>query len=120
MTQNTEIVDITNAEHYTWGDNCDGWHLVKSGNLSVIRETMPPMTKEKLHYHARAQQFFYIIAGMATFEINGTVFNVSQSQGIRVEPGARHRISNNTGSALEFIVISEPKSHGDRVNIDDM
>lgn len=23
------------AEHYIWGDNCDGWHLVKNQDLSV-------------------------------------------------------------------------------------
>ena len=31
-----------NAEHYRWGHECDGWHLVKDKNLSVIEEFMPP------------------------------------------------------------------------------
>jgi hypothetical protein len=31
-----------NAEHYIWGDNCDGWRLVKIPDLSVIHERMPP------------------------------------------------------------------------------
>ena len=26
----TKIIDIDNAEHYNWGDNCDGWHLLKN------------------------------------------------------------------------------------------
>jgi len=26
------------AEHYRWGNDCDGWHLVKDGSLSVIEE----------------------------------------------------------------------------------
>ena len=31
-----------NSEHYKWGDNCSGWHLVKTQSLSVIEELMPP------------------------------------------------------------------------------
>ncbi|HCT29392.1 MAG TPA: cupin domain-containing protein [Bacteroidales bacterium] len=113
------IVDTSNAEHYKWGDTCDGWHFVKSDSLSVIKETMPCMTKERLHYHEKAQQFFYILAGTATFEINGTTCVVNKNQGISIKPGIKHRVFNNGDSDLKFIVISEPKSHGDRVNIDE-
>jgi mannose-6-phosphate isomerase-like protein (cupin superfamily) len=112
-------VDTNNSEHYKWGDNCDGWHLVKTDNLSVIKETMPGMTKEKNHYHEKAQQFFYILSGLATFEINGLIYNIEQNKGISIKPGDKHRILNNTDSDLEFIVISQPKSHGDRINIDE-
>jgi len=114
-----EIVDTVNAEHYEWGDKCDGWHFVKTDSLSVIRETMPHRTKEALHYHDKAQQFFYILSGIATFEINGLVYNVGQNKGICIKPRIKHRISNNSKTDLEFIVVSEPKSHGDRVNIDE-
>ncbi len=113
------IVDTASAEHYTWGNNCDGWHLVKSDSLSVIKETMPSMTKEKLHYHKKAQQFFYVLSGVATFEIDGLTYNVEQNRGISIKPGVRHRISNGSYSDLEFIVVSEPQSHGDRVDIDE-
>lgn len=114
------VVDINHAEHYKWGDNCDGWHFVKSDCLSVIKERMPRMAKERLHYHEKAQQFFYILSGVATFEVNGKIIHVNQNQGISIKPGNKHRISNNGDSDLEFIVISEPKSHGDRVNIDEV
>jgi hypothetical protein len=29
------------AEHYVWGGTCDGWHLVRSLELSIIQERMP-------------------------------------------------------------------------------
>jgi len=59
------------AEHYTWGSNCDGWHLVKDAKLSVIQEQMPPGTAEVLHYHGEAQQFFYLLSGEAELEVEG-------------------------------------------------
>ena len=43
-----------NSEHYIWGDNCSGWHLVKSQTLSVIEELMPTFTKEDRYYHENA------------------------------------------------------------------
>src|SRR5207248_173364 len=39
------------AEHYRWGQGCEGWHLLKHADLSVIRERMPPKTSEVNHYH---------------------------------------------------------------------
>ncbi|WP_300674771.1 hypothetical protein [Soonwooa sp.] len=42
---------------------------------------------------------------------------VTESNGIHIKPNEKHRISNNTNSELEFLVISEPKSHGDRTNL---
>ena len=64
-------VSRDNAEHYRWGDDCDGWHLVKDKQLSVIEEFMPPGAAEVRHHHERSQQFFYILIGEALMEING-------------------------------------------------
>lgn len=52
------VVNSDNVEHYTWGDNCDGWHLVKSKKLSVIKEVVPFGCAESRHYHQQAEQFF--------------------------------------------------------------
>jgi hypothetical protein len=38
------IKSTENAENYKWGNNCDGWHLLKSDSLSVIQERMPAGT----------------------------------------------------------------------------
>ena len=121
MTTNEEqiqITDTTNAEHYSWGNRCEGWHFLKSEGLSVIKEIMPPMTTEQLHFHEKARQFFYILSGIATFGINGVEYVVIQGKGILIKPGIKHLISNDSQVDLEFIVISEPESHGDRIDIE--
>lgn len=111
------ITSTENAEHYTWGDNCDGWPLLRSDRLSVIQERMPPGTAEQLHYHELAQQVFYILSGTATFEIEGEVRTVAAGQSIHIQPKSKHRILNNGDIDLHFLVISEPKTLGDRVNL---
>ena len=111
------VVSAGTAGHYVWGDGCDGWHLVASDRLSVIQERMPPNTAEKPHYHERAEQFFLILSGVATMEIDGEMFTIHPHHGIHVKPGTPHRISNRQRSDLVFTVTSTPPSHGDRVDI---
>ncbi len=103
-----------NSEHYYWGENCSGWHLVKSKSLSVIEEMMPPKTQEKKHYHNNSQQFFRILSGKATFEIENEIIEVKSGDGIHILPKIKHRIRNDQSENLEFIVISEPPTREDR------
>ena len=102
---------------YKWGDNCLGWHLLESKDLSVIEEKMPPNTSETLHFHERAQQLFYIISGIASFTIEQEKVEAKAGESIHIPPKTIHQISNLQRTDLHFLVISQPKSHGDRVNL---
>lgn len=109
-------INRTNAEHYAWGDCCDGWHLVKEEQLSVIEEQMPPGTSEVRHFHKAAQQFFYVLSGEAVMQVEDRTVQLSPGSGVRVPPGALHQIKNASGLPVRFLVISQPPSHGDRVD----
>ncbi|HLX66934.1 MAG TPA: cupin domain-containing protein, partial [Puia sp.] len=89
----------------------------ETDSLSVIEERIPPGSSEALHYHEHAQQLFYILAGVATFETEGVSATVRSGEGYHVLPGTRHRIRNEGTEDLHFLVVSQPKSHGDRVNV---
>jgi mannose-6-phosphate isomerase-like protein (cupin superfamily) len=109
-------VSRDNAEHYRWGNDCDAWYLVKDAALSVIEELMPPGAAEIRHHHERAQQFFFVLAGEVLMEVEGKTTLVPAGSGIRVMPGKRHQVRNPSSSAARFLVVSQPMSHGDRVN----
>jgi mannose-6-phosphate isomerase-like protein (cupin superfamily) len=104
------------AEHYRWGVDCDAWYLVNDDQLSVIEELMPPGAAEIRHHHQKAQQFFYILSGEVLMEVEGRTSLLPAGTGIRVPPGKRHQIRNPSSSPVRFLVISHPKSHGDRFN----
>ncbi len=104
------------AEHYRWGVDCDGWHLVKDKQLSVIEEFMPPGSAEVRHHHERSQQFFYILTGEVLMEINGENVLIPAGSGIRILPGTSHQIRNPSSGPVRFLVISQPPSHGDRID----
>jgi len=119
MSSNTvppASVSRQNAEHYHWGKDCDGWHLVKDKSLSVIEEFMPSGAREVHHHHTKAQQFFYILSGEVMMEVEGRTTLLLAGSGIRVLPGARHQISNPSSGPVRFLVISQPPSHGDRIS----
>ncbi|TXK71714.1 cupin domain-containing protein [Paenibacillus sp. N3.4] len=107
-----------NAEHYIWGDQCDGWHLVKNSNLSIIHERMPANTREVKHYHQHSHQYFFILSGIATMEINNKEIILNPQEGIEVTPLVPHQLLNKSNDEIEFLVISQPTSKDDRVVVD--
>lgn len=108
-------VDLASAPGYLWGAGCEGWHLLATSELSVIRERMPAGTAEVRHFHRRAQQFFYLLAGCLTIEIEGEEHELAPGQGFHVPAAAAHQVFNRAEMPAEFLVISQPPSHGDRI-----
>lgn len=109
------MINKNNAEHYSWGHGCDGWHLVKGAELSVIHERMPAGTSEVKHFHRRARQFFFVLSGTATLEFAGRREVLEAHEGIEVLAGVPHQMFNESAREVEFIVISQPPGQGDRV-----
>ena len=111
------IVSKHKAEHYVWGDGCDGWHLLKDRNLSVIHERVPAGKTEVLHRHMVSQQFFFVQAGVVAIEVNGLENIIRAGEGMHVAAGAAHQIENKSADDVEFLVISQPAISGDRENL---
>lgn len=111
-------ISKANAEHYLWKNICDGWHLVQRDDLSIISEKMPAGTAEDIHYHEKSRQFFYILSGTAPMLMDNETIILRSGEGIEVRPGSTHQLRNDSEGDIEFIVISAPKSHGDRINVE--
>ena len=109
------MIDKQSAEHYSWGDGCDGWHLVRTPLVSVIEERMPAGASEVRHYHRGATQFFYVLQGTLSIEVDGTEVELGPRQGMSIAAGQAHQVFNRGTVAAEFLVVSNPPSHGDRV-----
>ncbi len=109
-------VSTQTAEYYTWGEHCDGWHLLKCSELSVIQEQMPPQTSEVTHSHTRSRQFFYVISGTLSILCDGKLHKLTAEHGLQIDPTIVHRVFNDSNIDVRFIVISSPPSHQDRIN----
>lgn len=110
-----ERVDLHNTKHYYWKGICEGWHLVEHEQLSVIIEKMPAYTSEDMHYHCQARQFFFMLSGQATMKFEDREVILESGTGIEISPMEAHQMRNDLDLEITFMVISSPKSHGDRV-----
>ena len=110
-------INTDNAEHYVWGEVCDGWHLVKRAEMSVIQERVPAGSAEVTHYHERARQFFYILEGEGTLSFEDHEVILQKGQGLEIQPMIKHQFKNNSSLDVHFLVISVPSTRGDRINL---
>ena len=104
------ITNISTAEHYKWGDVCDGWRLLNRPDLSVIQERIPPGAGEVRHFHSRARHL--------DIELRDQVFRISQGDSLEVPPGDAHRVRNDGDVDVSFIVVSAPTTQVDRTNLE--
>jgi mannose-6-phosphate isomerase-like protein (cupin superfamily) len=113
------VVNKTNAEHYVWGEVCEGWRLVAREDLSVIQERIPPGRGEVRHYHERARQLFFVLQGALEIEVDGGVSHLGPGDALEIAPTRRHRVWNAGAADATFLVVSAPTTQGDRVNVAD-
>jgi mannose-6-phosphate isomerase-like protein (cupin superfamily) len=111
------VISIENAEHYTWGDICDGWHLLKRDNMSVIQERVPAGSAEVMHYHNSTRQFFYVLEGEGIMAFEDHEVILKKGQGIEIAPQVKHQFKNQSNASVHFLVFSVLSTKGDRINI---
>ena len=109
-------ISIENAEHYVWGDVCDGWLLLKRDSMTVIQERVPAGGAEVMHYHNMARQFFYILEGEGTMDFGDREVILNKGEGIEIEPRVNHQFRNRSNADVNFLVISVPSTRGDRID----
>jgi len=112
------VKNVDTAEHYRWGQACDGWHLLQRSDLSVIQERIPPGAGEISHYHDRARQLFYVLSGELRIQLGEQRFRVAMGDSLEIPPGAHHRVRNEGDADATFLVVSAPTTRGDRVDLE--
>ena len=76
---------------------------------------MPSGTAEVRHRHARAQQFFFVLGGRLTIDLASVERSLLPGQGQSIPAGVPHQVVNGDDSPADFLVLSQPPSHGDRI-----
>ncbi len=111
------MISTENAEHYLWGEKCDGWHLLKREDMSVIQERVPAGGSEVMHYHEKARQFFYMLEGEGRMVFEDREVVLQKGQGLEIPPMVKHQFRNESEMDAHFLVVSVPSTRGDRVNL---
>ena len=81
-------------------------------NQSLAEAVVPAGTSTLLHHHKVSEEFYFILEGCGTMEIEGTLQEVAPGAAILIPPGSRHRIT--AAGDLRFLCCcAPPYSHDD-------
>lgn len=114
----TSVQSIQTAQHYNWGDACDGWWLHQNEKFTIISERMPPNTAEKQHYHQHTDQFFYCLKGELCIQMLNNEYTLKVHEGLLIPATIVHKVKNPSAGHVQFLVISSPNAHHDRIDLE--
>lgn len=78
------------------------------GDAAVFHLTVPPMSGPPLHRHSREDEWFYVLEGTITVEIDGAR-SVLQAGGSAFAPrGTVHAFQNFTAETGKILVMTTP------------
>jgi len=81
-------------------------------NQSLAEAFLPATGSTQRHYHRLSEEFYFILEGGGTMEIDGERREVVSGDAILIPPGAWHQITASTD--LRFLCCcAPPYSHGD-------
>ncbi len=76
---------------------------------------MPRGASEVRHSHVHARQFFFVLEGELTLEVEHHDFVLQTGEGLEISPGQQHQAMNRSAKPVRMLVTSQPPSHGDRI-----
>lgn len=81
-------------------------------NQSLAEASIPAGSATDRHYHKRSEEFYFLLEGEGTMEIDGETCPVAPGDAILIPPGAWHQITAST--ALRFLCCcAPPYAHDD-------
>ena len=81
-------------------------------NQSLAEASLPAGSATQRHYHKLSEEFYFIIEGTGTMEIDGELREVKPGDAILIPPGAWHQIT--AASPLRLLCCcAPPYSHED-------
>jgi mannose-6-phosphate isomerase-like protein (cupin superfamily) len=75
-------------------------------NQSLAEATIPAGGATQRHYHRASEEFYYILEGSGSMEIDGETREVGVGDAILIPPGAWHQIT--AAEALRFLCCCAP------------
>ena len=73
---------------------------------SLAEATVPPGHPTQRHWHRLSEEFYFILDGTGTMEIDGETREVAPGDGILIPPGAWHQITAT--QTLRFLCCCAP------------
>jgi mannose-6-phosphate isomerase-like protein (cupin superfamily) len=121
MKQIMEVKSLDKALPFVTKDGSEIRELLahrNSGvrNQSLAEARLPVGRATQEHYHANAEEIYYITHGVGRIRIEGEVQDVTVGDAIAILPGRRHKLWNTGTGPLRLLCCCSPAyEHRDTV-----
>ena len=96
--ETVQEVDYTKTIIFSSDDFEEEGHL-----LQVV--TVPPRTRQRLHFHREQTEVFYVLEGQAVIELAGEEFLARPGDAFVCSPGDRHSLWNRSDEGFRLVVF---------------
>jgi mannose-6-phosphate isomerase-like protein (cupin superfamily) len=111
------VLNLSSQKPFTTKDGSQIRSILDHTNAPVVNQSLaeasvPAGRATERHYHKKSEEFYFVVEGKGTMEINGETRAVAPGDAILIPPGAWHQIT--ASSALRFLCCcAPPYSHED-------
>lgn len=78
------------------------------GHASMFHITAPPLSGPPLHRHAREDEWFYVLEGRITAEVDGRRVELAPGDSVFLPRGTAHTYQNFTDAPARMLVMTTP------------
>lgn len=108
-----QLRNLDDAEPFTTADGSTIRELLNvihapTRNQSLAEASLPAGGSTQRHYHAEAEEIYFILTGSGGMELDGEIRPVGPGDAVLIPPGARHTIRANVASELRFLCCCAP------------
>ena|SRR5438093_6569101 len=87
---------------------------------SLAEARLPSGSSTQEHYHARAEEIYFITAGTGRMRIEGELREVKAGDAIAIPPGQKHKLWNTGAETLTLLCCCAPGyEHSDTIITED-
>lgn len=94
--------------------------FLKSSSAEISFTVFPPHTEMPFfHQHKDNEEIYVVLKGAGQFQIDETLFDISEGSVIRVSPKGRRTYRNNSDTPLILLCIQNKINTLDQFNVED-
>ena len=113
------VNQLTEQEPFTTADGSTIRSILDRTNAPVQQQSLaeaslPPGGATERHYHKNSEEFYFLLEGEGTMEIDGELQKVGPGDAILIPAGRWHQITADDHAGLRFLCCcAPPYSHED-------
>ena len=94
--------------------------VLESSSAEISFTVFPPKTSMPfLHQHKNNEELYIFIKGSGQFQVDDTVFDVSEGSVVRISPNGKRIYRNNSENPLIFLCIQNRMGSLEQFNVED-